>query len=210
MARVLQKLYPDKRADHTVLIYSNPWELTVAVILSARTTDKKVNEVTKALFNKYPSLESYATASPNSLARDIGALGFFNSKAKYIVGAARKVREEFGGVVPRTMEEMLTLPGVARKTANVVLWNAYKVIGGIPVDTHVRRLALKFDLTDHTDPVKIEKDLMKIIPQREWPTFSHRLVLYGREICPSRKHNCTEHPLSKLYPPAAHTWPKPQ
>lgn len=208
MARVLRERYPGEEYVHTVLNWSNPWELTVAVILSARTTDKKVNEVTGELFKKYRTLDDYADADLTELQEDINSIGFYKNKAKYIIASAKMVRDEFGGRVPHTMEDILQLKGVARKTANVVLWNAYGKITGVPVDTHVRRFAVRFDLSDHTKPAKIEKDLMKILPKEEWPRFSHRLILYGREVCPGRKHECEDHPLTRLYPPAANNWPK--
>lgn len=208
MARVLNLLYPGEKYSHTVLKYSNPWELTVAVILSARTTDKKVNEVTENLFKKYGKLSDYISTSPKMFAKDISQLGFFNAKAKNIIASARLVEAHYGGQVPKTMQELLTLPGVARKTANVVLWNAYGIIEGAPVDTHVRRFAIKFRLSAHADPVKIERDLMAILPKKDWPAFTHRLIMYGREICPGRVHDCTNHPLTKLYPKAANIWPR--
>lgn len=204
--RVLKKLYPKAVC---ALNYSNPWELTVAVILSAQCTDKTVNTVTPALFKKYPTLKHYLKAKPQEFAKDIYKTGFFNNKTKNILAAAKKVHEDFGGKVPQTMEEILTLPGVARKTANVVLGNAYGVVEGIAVDTHVKRFARKFDLTDNVDPVKIERDLMELLPQKEWFPFTYRVITYSREICPARKHECEKHPLSKVYPKAAKNWPKP-
>ncbi|MEK7606046.1 MAG: endonuclease III [Patescibacteria group bacterium] len=203
---VLKKLFPVAKC---ALTYSNPWELTVAVILSAQCTDKTVNNVTPALFKKYPTLAHYLKAKPQEFAKDIYKTGFFNNKTKNILAAAKKVHDDFGGVVPNTMEAILTLPGVARKTANVVLGNAYGVVEGIAVDTHVKRFARKFKLTDNVDPVKIERDLMELMPQKEWFTFTYRIIEYGRQICSARKHECTQHPLSKVYPKAAKNWPKP-
>lgn len=208
MVRALTLLYPDKSSSHTVLNYSNPWELAVAVILSARTTDKKVNEVTSELFVKYPKLSDYAHADSRAFAKDISSLGFFNTKAKHIISSANIVLKNFNGRVPHTMEDLITFPGIARKTANVILWNAYEIISGIPVDTHVRRFAIRFDLTDFTDPTNIEKDLMSMLPKQYWPSFSHHLILYGREHCPARRHDCKTHVLTKLYPKAATVWPK--
>lgn len=208
MARVLMSLYPGERYSRTVLTYSNPWELTVSVILSARTTDKKVNEVTAKLFKKYKRLSDYTSTSPKKLSKDISQLGFFNTKAKNIIAAAKLIESQYGGNVPKTMEDMITLPGVARKTANVVLWNAYGIVTGAPVDTHVRRFAIRFGLSQHKDSVKIELDLMELLPKKEWPAFTHRLILYGREICPGRVHQCKDHPLTKIYPGAANIWPK--
>ncbi len=206
LERTLKKLYPKAVC---ALDYSNPWELLVAVILSAQCTDKKVNEVTPALFKKYPTFKHYLKADPKDFAKLIHSTGFFNAKTKNILGAAKKIEKDFAGKVPKTMEEILTVPGVARKTANVVLGNAYGVVEGIAVDTHVKRFARKFDLTDNVDPVKIERDLMELLPQKEWFPFTYRVITYSREICPARKHECEKHPLSKVYPKAAKNWPKP-
>lgn len=203
MNRVLKRLYPDPKI---ALMYSNPWELMVAVQLSAQCTDKRVNEVTDVLFKKYPTLEHYVRAHPRVFEQDIFACGFYRNKTKNILAAARMVRDEFAGTIPQTMDELLSIPGVARKTANVVLSNLYQRAEGIAVDTHVRRFAIRFDLSDHTDPVRIERDLMEILPRSEWWYFNHRLVHYGRDICPARPHECAEHPLTKLYPPAAFRW----
>ncbi len=200
----LKRLFPNPKC---ALNYSNSWELLVSVILSAQCTDKMVNRVTENLFKKYKTLDDYVHADILEFSQDIRQTGFFNNKAKNVLGAAKKVKEEFGGIVPNTMEKLLTIPGVARKTANVVLGNAYGVVEGIAVDTHVKRFAQKFDLTDYSDPVKIEKDLMAILPQKEWFPFTYRVIEYGRQICPARKHDCTDHPLSKIYPPAANHWP---
>ncbi len=200
----LKKLFPEA---HCALKYGNTWELLVAVILSAQCTDKKVNEVTPKLFQKYPTLDAYVTADPKKFEQDIYQTGFFRAKTKNILGAATMLKETFHGIVPKTMDEILLLPGVARKTANVVLGNAYGVVEGIAVDTHVRRLALKLGLTDHENTDKIERDLMALYPQKEWFGLTYRLIEYGRQICPSRRHLCAEHPLSVLYPPAANRWP---
>jgi len=202
---VLKKLFPHAKI---ALNYKNNWELLVAVILSAQCTDKKVNEVTEKLFKKYKKLDDYIYANPKEFEEDIKPTGFYKNKAKNILRAAKIIKEKFNGQIPKTMEEMLTLPGVARKTANVVLGNAYGIVEGIAVDTHVRRLAIKLDLTDHKDPAKIEKDLMEIFPKKEWFPITYRLIEYGRKICPARVHNCQNHPLTKIYPPAANIWPK--
>jgi len=204
---ILKKLFPNAKI---ALNYGNNWELLVAVILSAQCTDKKVNEVTAKLFQKYKKLDDYIQANPKEFEKDIKSTGFYKNKAKNILKAAKIIKEKFRGQIPKTMEEMLTLPGVARKTANVVLGNAYGIVEGIAVDTHVRRLAIKFDLTDHKDPVKIEKDLMEIFPKKEWFPIAYRLIEYGRKICPARIHDCKNHPLTKIYPPAANIWPKKQ
>ncbi len=198
--RLLKSLFPNATI---ALRYSSPWELLVAVILSAQCTDKKVNEVTRTLFVKYPAFAAYLAADPDEFALDIRQTGFFNAKAKHILAAAKRVQEVFHGEVPRTMEEMLTLPGVARKTANVVLGNAFGVVSGIAVDTHVRRFALRYDLTDSKDPVKIERDLMAIVPRDEWLAFTYRVIEYGRQIAPARTYDTSKDPLVKVYPKAA-------
>ncbi len=191
--RELKRLFPN--AD-IALKYRNNWELLVAVILSAQCTDKKVNQVTPPLFKKYPHLEDYIVADPLEFERDIHATGFFREKTKRILASAKMIKEQFGGEVPRTMEEILTLPGVARKTANVVLGNAYGVVEGIAVDTHVMRLSKVLGLTKHKDPVKIERDLMKLVPRKEWFSFTYRLIEYGRAYCVARRHNHTACPLT--------------
>jgi endonuclease III len=204
MAGVLRKLYPKVKI---ALNYGNPWELLVAVILSAQSTDKKINEVTGKLFKKYKTLDDYVTANIGDFEQDIKASGFYHNKARNILASAKIIKERFNGKVPDRMEDILTLPGVARKTANIVLGNVHGIVEGIAVDTHVRRFAMKFDLTDNTDPNKIEQDLMKLLPKKEWFDFTYRIQKYGREICPAGRHECRDHPLSKIYPPAADTWP---
>ena len=201
----LKKLFPNASM---ALRYSNNWELLVAVILSAQCTDKKVNEVTEKLFKKYRTLDDYVHADPKEFAKDIHQTGFFNAKTKNVLGAAQKIQNEFGGKVPSTMKEILTIPGVARKTANVVLGNVYGIVEGIAVDTHVKRFAQKFGLTTHADPKKIEQDLMMLFPKKDWFALTYRFIEYGRQICPGRVHDCTQHPISKLYPDVAKRWPK--
>lgn len=174
------------------LLHHNPWELLVATILSAQCTDKRVNQVTPGLFAKYPTPEDFAAVRPEVLAQDIRSTGFFNNKAKSIVGAAKRVVSDFGGQVPKTIEEMLTIPGAARKTANVVLGTAYGIASGIVVDTHVQRIARRLDLTRQGDPVKIEQDLMKIIPREKWILFSHQIILHGRALCVARNPKCAK------------------
>ncbi len=185
--RLLDRMYPGAAC---ALHHRNAWELLVATILSAQCTDKRVNEVTPGLFAKYPTPRDFAAARPEVLAEDIRSTGFFNNKAKALVGAAKKVVGEFGGKVPRTMEEMLTIPGAARKTANVVLGTAYGIASGVVVDTHVQRVSRRLDLTGETDPVKIERDLMRIIPRERWILFSHQVIHHGRERCQARKPRC--------------------
>jgi endonuclease-3 len=196
----LKELFPEA---HIALQFSNPWELLVAVVLSAQCTDTAVNNCTSSLFRKYSTLADYLRADLAEFSGDVKSITFFNNKAKNILASAQRVHTDFGDQVPQTMAELLTLPGVARKSANIILGNAYGVVEGIAVDTHVRRLALKFDLTDSTDPVKIEKDLMDIIPQSEWFSVTYRLIDYGRKVCTARKHDCTSHPLTQIYPQAA-------
>ena len=180
------------------LLHRSPWELLVATILSAQCTDKRVNEVTPGLFAKYPTPQDFAAVRPEVLAGDIRSTGFFNNKSKSIVGAAKRVVSEFGGQVPRTMEEMLTIPGAARKTANVVLGTAYGIASGIVVDTHVQRVSARLDLTKNTDPVKIEQDLVKIIPREKWILFSHQIILHGRALCQARNPKCGACDLNSL------------
>jgi len=187
--RGLDEMYPGATC---ALLHHNPWELLVATILSAQCTDKRVNEVTPGLFAKYPTPRDFAAVRPEVLANDIRSTGFFNNKAKSITGAAKKVVNEFGGKVPKTMEEMLTIPGAARKTANVVLGTAYGIASGVVVDTHVQRVSRRLDLTKQTDPGKIEQDLTKVIPKDRWILFSHQIIHHGRARCQARKPKCAE------------------
>ena len=193
--RRLDQMYPGATC---ALTHGNPWELLVATILSAQCTDKRVNLVTPGLFAKYPTPADFAAVRPEALAQDIRSTGFFNNKAKSIVGAARRVVSAFGGAVPKTMEEMLTIPGAARKTANVVLGTAYGIAAGVVVDTHVSRIAQRLDLTQNTDAVKTEQDLIKIIPPEHWISFSHQIILHGRALCVARNPRCAECGLNDL------------
>jgi endonuclease III len=198
VAAILLKLdeaYPDVTC---ALLHENPFHLLVATILSAQCTDVRVNLVTPGLFQKYPTIESFAYANPNELEQDIRSTGFFRNKAKSIMGASKKLIDEFGGKVPSTMEELLTLAGVARKTANVVLGTAFGIASGVVVDTHVQRLSERLDLTRNTDPKKIELDLMAVIPKERWILFSHQLIWHVRKICQARKPRCAECNLEKL------------
>lgn len=192
---LLDQTYPGATTE---LVHRSTWELLVATILSAQCTDKLVNALTPGLFAKYPTVTDFAHVCQAELAEDIRSTGFFNNKAKSLIGAARKILTDFGGQVPRTMEEMLTIPGVARKTANVVLGTAYGVASGVVVDTHVQRLARRLDLSKHSDPVKIEQDLLKTVPQESWIVFSHQMILHGRRVCVARKPHCAECPLEPL------------
>ena len=185
----LDKMYPGVTC---ALHHTSAWELLVATILSAQCTDKRVNEVTPGLFRKYPTIQDFAAVAPEVLAQDIRSTGFFNNKAKSVTGAARRILLEFGGEVPQQMEQLLTVPGAARKTANVVLGTAFGITSGVVVDTHVSRIAHRLDLTKESDPVKIEKDLMKIIPKEKWILFSHQIIHHGRAVCVARTPKCAE------------------
>ena len=195
LGRRLDEMYPNVR---TPLLHRNPWELLVATILSAQSTDKLVNSVTPGLFKKYPTIHDFAAVRQEVLAQDIHSTGFFNNKAKSVIGAAKKILADFDGEVPRTMEKMLTVPGAARKTANVVLGAAFGINAGVVVDTHVQRIARRLDLTKNTDPVKIERDLMKIIPKEKWIAFPLQLIFHGRALCFARKPRCPECKLEPL------------
>ena len=202
--RELKLLFPDARIE---LKYKTPWQLLVAVQLSAQCTDRMVNKITEKLFKRYKTLDDYVEAGKTpagvaEFALMIKASGYFNAKTKNILAAARMVKEEFGGKVPKTIEELLRIPGVARKTATVVLKEAYGIVAGITVDTHVIRFAQRFDLSDFKDAVRIEKDLMLLVPEREWGTITHRIIHYGRYLAPARKYDTSKDPLIKIYPPA--------
>jgi endonuclease-3 len=181
---LLKKEYPEIK---TALEFKDPIQLLVATILSAQCTDERVNKVTEKLFKKYRTIEDYTDANPNIFEQEIHSTGFYKNKTKNIIGAARMIVEEYDGNVPDTMEDLIRLPGVARKTANIVLSNAYGKIEGIAVDTHVKRLSKLIGLTENTDPDKIEKDLMKITPRKEWSNLSHLLIFHGRAVCIARR-----------------------
>jgi len=196
---VLKKAYPDATI---ALHFSNPLELLIATILSAQCTDVRVNLVTPELFKKYKTAAAWAHADPQQIEQDIKSCGFYHNKAVSIQGAARKIAEDFGGQVPRTMEELVTLPGVGRKTGNVVLGNAFG-IPAIACDTHVLRLSRRLQLSEHADdPVKLEFDLADIVPRKDWTLFSHLLIFHGRTICTARKPNCPECPIAQYCPAA--------
>lgn len=196
LVRGLAKLYPDA---HCALHYENPLQLLIATILSAQCTDVRVNMVTPALFARFPDAAAYATAAPAELEALIQSTGFFRNKARSIIGCCQQLVDQHGGQVPGTMEELVPLPGVGRKTANVLLGNAFGV-PGITVDTHVGRLSRRLGLTEHDDPEKVERDLMRLIPQKEWTMFSHRMIFHGRQVCFARKPNCGGCTLAKLCP----------
>ncbi len=193
MMRRLNRLFPHAGM---ALRYTHPWELLFAVMLSAQCTDKKVNEVTAKLFQKYPTLDAYVSADARVFERDIYETGFFRQKTKNILATAQILHDRYAGKIPKTMVELTALPGVGRKTANVVLGNAFGIVEGIAVDTHVRRLARRYGLTQHTDVRKIEQDLMRIIPKKEWFHLTYLLIEYGRMYCPARRHNHDHCPLT--------------
>ncbi len=193
--KLLDEMYPHPTVP---LLHRNGWELLVATILSAQCTDKRVNEVTPGLFEKYPSIQDFAAANQAELALAIRSTGFFNNKARSLIGAAKKITADFGGEIPKTMDEMLTVPGAARKTANVVLGAWFHIPAGVVVDTHVQRNAQRLDLTRNTDPVSIERDLMKIIPREKWIEFPLQLIYHGRALCVARKPRCAECKLDPL------------
>lgn len=195
---ILQKLdeaYPDVTC---ALDHKNAFELLISTILSAQCTDTRVNQVTRTLYQKYRTPEDFAYANPSELEQEIRSTGFFRSKTKSIMGASKKIVAEFGGQVPRSMEQLLTLPGVARKTANVVLGTAFGIAVGVVVDTHVIRLSQRLDLSRNSDPKKIEQDLMRVIPQNKWILFSHQLIWHGRKVCQARNPRCAECNLEPL------------
>jgi len=192
---ILDEMYPNVTCT---LHHSNAWELLVATILSAQCTDKRVNMVTPGLFKKYPTIHDFVSVSQDELAQDIKSTGFFNNKAKSVIGAAKKVLNDFGAEIPQDIDKLLTVPGAARKTANVVLGTAFGIASGVVVDTHVQRISNRLDLTKETEPVKIEKDLMKIIPKEKWILFSHQIIHHGRALCVARNPKCVECKLDPL------------
>lgn len=199
VTEILKRLYVLYPQPTTALAHSNPWELLVATILSAQTTDKLVNTLTPALFAKFPTVADFAATSIGEIDVYIHKVNYHWNKAKFIRDCAKIIVDHYHGEVPQTMVELDALPGVARKTANVVLGNAFGKAVGIVVDTHVRRLSLKLGLTEHTDPVKIEEDLMQLVPKDKWIDFSHLLINVGREYCPARAHDESRCPLGDLY-----------
>ncbi len=199
----LDRMYPGVTC---ALTHRDAWELLVATILSAQCTDVRVNMVTPVLFEKYPTVQDFAALEPEQLEPDIRSTGFFRNKSKSLVGAARKVVADFGGNVPQTMEELLTIPGAARKTANVVLGTWFKKNVGVVVDTHVTRISRRLELTKHEDARKIEEDLMRIIPHERWTDFSHEVIWHGRKLCVARGPKCAECGLEKLCHASDKTW----
>jgi len=203
--RILRREYPQSR---TALEFQTPLQILVATILAAQCTDERVNQVTPALFRKYPTAAAFAAADRAVLEAEIRPTGFFRNKAKSIIGAAQKIVEDFGGQVPANMSDLITLPGVARKTANIVLSSGYGIAEGIAVDTHVKRLSGRLGLSRQLDPEKIERDLLKLVPKKDWLDFNYMLVNHGRAICQARKPRCPECPLRKLCPSAVKLFPE--
>lgn len=200
---LLNQLYPDATC---ALHHHSAWELLVATILSAQSTDVRVNMVTPELFRKYPTVEDFAALTPEQLQPDVRSTGFFRNKSKSVVGAAKKIVSDFGGQVPDQMDELLTLPGVARKTANVVLGTWFRKNEGVVVDTHVHRISRRLELTRNDDPKKIEQDLMQIIPREKWTLFSHQIIWHGRKLCIARRPKCADCPLENICHAADKTW----
>ncbi len=192
VAAILAKLDEAYPAAICELKHENAFQLLISTILSAQCTDVRVNQVTESLYKKYPNPQAFAYANPSELQQEIRPTGFFRNKTKSIMGASKALLEDFGGQVPKTMDEILTLPGVARKTANVVLGTAYGIASGVVVDTHVIRLSRRLDLTKHEDPKKIEQDLIRVIPKEKWIQFSHQLIWHGRRVCIARKPRCVD------------------
>jgi len=199
----LDLLYPDVTC---ALTHKTAWELLVATILSAQSTDVRVNMVTPELFKKYPTVQDFARLEPQQLEPDIRSTGFFRNKSKSVVGAAKKIVSDFSGQVPENMADLLTLPGVARKTANVVLGTWFKTADGVVVDTHVHRISRRLELTKNDDPKKIEEDLMRIIPKENWILFSHQVIWHGRKLCFARSPKCADCPLENICHAEDKTW----
>jgi endonuclease-3 len=199
----LDRLYPDVTC---ALTHKSAWELLVATILSAQSTDVNVNRVTPELFRKYPTVEDFAGLTPEQLEPDVRSTGFFRNKSKSVVGAAKKVVSEFGGRVPDEMDKLLTLPGVARKTANVVLGTWFRKAEGVVVDTHVTRIARRLELTKNSDAPKIERDLMQVIPREKWILFSHQIIWHGRTLCMARRPKCVDCALENICHAGDKTW----
>jgi endonuclease-3 len=201
----LKETYPVPKSE---LTYESPFQFVTAVMLSAQCTDRMVNQVTPTLFKKYKTSADFAKADWDTLTNELPGITFNRAKAKHLIGAAKVVEEVFNGKVPRTEAELIQLPGVAYKSAHVVMGELFNIWEGIPTDTHVRRFALRFDLTERTELTKISKDLEALIPKTDWKYTNNGLVLYGRYVCKALPHECNEHPLTKIWPPAAHRWPK--
>ncbi|MSU74492.1 endonuclease III [Candidatus Kaiserbacteria bacterium] len=201
----LKKTYPKPESE---LVHTTPFQFLAAVIMSAQCTDKAVNKLTATLFKKYKTPKDFANAKSVTFTKEISSIPFFRNKAKAIIGAAKLIGEKHRGKVPQTEKELVELPGVGYKTAHVILGELHGVWEGIPTDTHVKRFAKRFDLSNNEDLMKISKDLEALIPKKDWKYVNNGFVLYGRYVCNARPHDCADHPLTKLYPPAALRWPK--
>ena len=205
IVRYLKRVY---HTPKTELHYKTPLQLVASVMLSAQCTDKNVNRVTKTLWKKYKSVSDFANAKPAVFMKEISSIPFYRNKTKAIIASAKEIQEKHNGKVPKTAEELAALPGIGYKTAHVILGELYDIWEGIPTDTHVRRFALRFDLTNHTELTKISKDLEALIPKKDWKYVNNGLVLYGRYVCPARPHDCSTHPLTKLWEKAETIWPR--
>ncbi|MDB4992536.1 MAG: endonuclease [Parcubacteria group bacterium] len=207
-AKILSYLKETYPVPKTELHYKTPFQLVAAVMLSAQCTDKMVNKVTETLYQKYTLPADFAKADLETLTKELHGITFNSAKAKHLIGAAKVVEDAFGGEVPRTEKELIQLPGIAYKSAHVIMGELFNTWEGIPTDTHVRRFALRFDLTEKTDLTKISKDLEALIPKEDWKYTNNGFVLYGRYVCKAIPHECSEHPLTKIWPPAGQRWPK--
>jgi endonuclease-3 len=205
MLAYLKKASPEPKTE---LAFKTPMQLVAAVMLSAQSTDKRVNIVAETLWKKYKSVDDFANANLAEFTKEISSITFYRNKAKAIIGTAQMIQKEFKGKIPKTEAELVRLPGIAYKSAHVILGELYQVWEGIPTDTHVRRFALRFDLSDSTDLTKISKDLEALIPKEDWKYVNNGFVLYGRYVCKAIPHDCADHPLTKIWPPAALRWPK--
>lgn len=205
IVRYLKRAYP---VPKTELHFKTPFQLVASVMLSAQTTDKQVNRVTATLWKKYKTVKDFANANRVTFMREISSVSFFRNKAKAIIASAKILEKKYKGKIPQTEEELVSLPGIGYKTAHVILGELYNTWEGIPTDTHVKRFAKRFDLTDNNDLKKISKDLEALIPKKDWKYINNGLVLYGRYVCPARPHDCAKHPLTKIWPPANKRWPK--
>jgi endonuclease-3 len=206
--RILDYLKQTYPVPKTELLYGTPFQMVTAVMLSAQCTDKKVNTVTQTLYQKYRTVDDFANADLATFTSEISSITFFQNKAKHVIAAAQMLCDEFDGEVPKTEIELVRLPGIAYKSAHVVLGELYGIWEGIPTDTHVRRFSLRFDLTSNTDLTKISKDLERLIPKEDWRYVNNGFVLYGRYVCNAIPHPCLQHPLTKIWPTAAERWPK--
>jgi endonuclease-3 len=201
----LKRTYPEPKTE---LKFKTPFQMVAAVMLSAQCTDKKVNALTDTLWKKYKTINDFADADLKTLSDETSSITFHRNKSKAIIGSARMIRDEFGGRVPKTEAELVRLPGIAYKSAHVILGELYGIWEGIPTDTHVRRFSIRFDLTSNTELTKISKDLEELVPKKDWKYVNNGFVLYGRYVCKALPHDCSQHPLTKIWPPANHRWPK--